>query len=291
MHPPLFTGVCTALVTPFDHDQVDFKALRALIERQLAVGVPALLACGTTGESSTLDEQEWQQVLACTVEAAQGRALVIAGTGTNNLRHTVQRAQAARQLGADAQLVVTPYYNKTTQVGLIDYYTRVAEAADLPMILYNVPARTGMRLLPQTAARLAEHPRIAGIKEAGDTLNTIATLRQLTDLPVYCGSDAWMAPAVQLGAVGVISVLSNLLPEAVMQLFEAAAKGCAGTANARQRALLPLIEALFSETSPAPIKAALAISGCCRDEVRSPLVRVQPETQARLRALLTEVQP
>lgn len=291
-HKPLFTGVCTALVTPFDsEDRVDYAALRALIARQITCGVPALLACGTTGESSTLTEDEWRQVLACAIDAARGCALVIAGTGTNCLRHTVARARTARLLGADAQLVVTPYYNKTTQAGLVDYYARVAEAADLPMLLYNVPARTGLNLLPETAARLAEIPRVVGVKEAGGSLNQIAALVEQTRLPVYCGSDEWTAPALRLGAVGVISVLSNLLPEAMMQLFAAAQKGCFGAASARQLALRPLIEALFCETSPAPIKAALALEGLCGDAVRSPLVRVQPETRARLQALLAEARP
>ena len=292
MHAPLFTGVCTALPTPFREGGVDTAALAGMVRRQIAAGIPALLACGTTGEASTLEEAEWAQALQCVLEASRGQALVIAGTGTNNLRHTAARAQTAAHLGADAQLVVTPYYNKTTQRGLVDYYFRVAEASELPILLYNVPGRTGMHLLPDTAARLAEHPRIIGIKEAGGSLNQMADLLALHSLPVYCGSDAINAPALRLGAAGVISVLSNLLPGKVARLCRYAQAGRFREADALQAGMQPLTAALFSETSPAPLKAALALQGCCRVDVRSPLVTVQPETLERLRALLpTEENP
>jgi len=289
LQKPLFTGVCTALVTPFCGEGIDLPALRRLIERQLRAGVPALLACGTTGEASTLRLEEWRRALGCAVETAAGKALVIAGTGTNSLTETLARGREAAALGADAQLVVTPYYNKTTQAGLIDYFTRVADAARIPVILYNVPGRTGLNMRPETAARLAGHPRIAGIKEAGGNLNQLAALLRLTDLPVYCGSDSLNAPALQLGAAGVISVLSNLTPEALVRLCAAETAGCYGTANASQRKMEPLIDALFSEISPAPVKAALGLWGLCGAEVRSPLVPVQPETLDRLRQLLLPI--
>lgn len=283
---PLFTGVCTALITPFRQGKIDFAALDRLIDMQLEAGIPALLPCGTTGEASTLSEAEWRRVIEHTVDKAHGRACVIAGTGSNNLALTTARARMALSLGADAQLVVTPYYNKTTQEGLIDYYTRVADACALPLLLYNVPARTGLNMLPDTAARLAAHPHMIGIKEAGNNLNQLAALLRRCPLPVYCGSDELTVPALQLGACGVISVLSNLYPQAVMQLCAAVEKNCTQTANARQEALAPLIDALFAETSPAPVKAALALLGICSDEVRSPLVTVQPRTLSRLRELL-----
>ncbi len=285
---PLFTGVCTALITPFCQGKIDFDALNRLIDIQLDAGVQALLPCGTTGEASTLSEAEWRRVIEHTVLRAGGRALVIAGTGSNNLALTVARARMALSLGAGAQLVVTPYYNKTTQEGLIDYYTRVADTTALPLLLYNVPARTGLNMLPDTVMRLAAHPHIAGIKEAGNNLNQLAVLVRRCPLPVYCGSDELNAPALRLGARGVISVLSNLWPQAVVQLYEAVEKGCLRTADARQEALTPLISALFCETSPAPVKAALSLCGICSDEVRSPLVTVRPQTLSLLRELLAK---
>ena len=281
---PLFTGVCTALVTPFRQGKVDEGALRRLIRRQLEAGVPALAVCGTTGESSTLQDDEWERVLACSLETAGGDAVIIAGTGTNDLRHTLHRAHRAAALGADAQLVVTPYYNKTTQQGLIQYYSRLAGYTALPILMYNVPGRTGLNMLPETAARLAEHPQIIGIKEAGGNLNQLAALTQICDLPVYCGSDELNAPSLRLGAQGVISVVSNLIPAEMARLC--GAPGAA--ANAMQRRWMPLIKALFAETNPAPVKAALHLMGLCSDEVRLPLVRVQPETLRRLRSLLPE---
>ena len=279
---PLFTGVCTALITPFTQGRVDEDALRRLIRRQLDAGIPALTICGTTGESSTLRDDEWELTLRCAIEEARGKAAIIAGTGTNDLRRTITRARLAEKLQADAQLVVTPYYNKTTQAGLIAYYTRLASYSDLPMILYNVPGRTGLNMLPGTAARLAANSHIIGIKEASGNLGQMAELIRASDLPVYCGSDELNAPALQRGAQGMISVLSNLFPNEALRLFSAPKH----TANAMQQAFTPLIKALFSETNPAPVKAALSLMGLCSDEVRLPLVRVQPETLERLRRLL-----
>lgn len=284
----IFTGVCTALVTPFGRDGVDIPALRRLIRRQLNAGVPALLACGTTGEASTLTEDEWEQTLRCTVSMAHGRAAILAGTGTNDLRRTLERARLARALGADAQLVVTPYYNQTTQAGLIDYFTRVAEGSELPVIVYNVPGRTGLNLLPETAARLAEHPQIMGIKEAAGDLNQLADMVLGCRVPVYCGTDRLNAAALRLGAAGMISVLSNLLPEEEQRVYTDMAEGRAQAAFARQQALQPVIRALFAETSPAPVKAALALLGLCADTVRSPLVPVQPDTLEALRSCLLQ---
>lgn len=288
MNPPLFSGVCTALPTPFDQGRVDGPALRRLIERQIDAGVSALLACGTTGESSTLSPEEWEYAVKLTVDTSRGRALVIAGTGTNDLRRTLRRASLAEALGADAQLAVTPYYNKTTQDGLVDYYTQVAEGSRLPLILYNVPGRTGLNMTPATVARLAGHPRIAGIKEAAGDLNQLAALLQVASMPVYCGSDSLNAAALRLGAAGVISVLSNVTPREAVALCADIRRDCAATAFARQQALTPLIEALFAEVSPAPLKAALAMLGLCGEEVRSPLIQVSSRTRERLRALLPQ---
>ena len=284
MKEPLFTGVCTALATPFRKGQIDEGALRGLIRRQIAAGVRALVACGTTGEASTLTDAEWERVLRVTLETARDHAIVLAGTGTNDLRRTLERARTAAALGAHAQLVVTPYYNKTTQRGLVDYYTRVADGSGLPVMLYNVPGRTGLNLLPETAARLAVHPLMIGVKEASGNLNQMAELLRLRCLPVYCGSDEMNAPALRLGAAGVISVAANLLPEEMRRLCAAGAT----EADALQQRMQPLIRALFLEVSPAPVKAALEIMGLCSAEVRSPLVPAEEATRQRLRALLPE---
>lgn len=285
---PVFTGVCTALVTPFTNDKVDLKALDALIERQIDAGVPALLTCGTTGEPSTLTIEEWTMVVRRTVERTKGRAKVIAGTGSNNLPHTLEKAHIARDLGADAQLCVTPYYNKTTQDGLIAFFSRIADAGDLPIILYNVPARTGLSMRPDTVERLSHHENIVGIKEAAGSLNSVAEILRICSLPLYCGNDELNAPALRLGACGLISVLSNVCPEEVVRLYKEILSGNQKTAEARQLSLTPLISALFCETSPVPVKTALAMCGWCRDEVRLPLIRMREENKHILKAALSE---
>jgi len=285
---PVFTGVCTALVTPFTNDKVDLKALDALIDRQIDAGVSALLACGTTGEPSTLTDEEWQLVVQCTVQRAAGRVKVIAGTGSNNLPHTLKKAQLAKELGADAQLCVTPYYNKTTQEGLVAFFSRIADEAALPVIIYNVPARTGLTMQPQTVERLSHHPGIAGVKEAGGSLNVMADILRRCRLPLYCGNDEINATALRMGACGLISVLSNLLPGETVQMYKETQSGNHQTAEARQLALTPLISALFCETSPVPIKQALAFLQLCSAEIRLPLVRMQPENMRILRAALME---
>ena len=284
----MFTGVCTALVTPFTNDKVDLKALDALIDRQIDAGVSALLACGTTGEPSTLTDQEWTLVVRRTIERAAGRVKVIVGTGSNNLAHTLEKARIAKDLGADAQLCVTPYYNKTTQDGLIAFFSRIADDSALPVILYNVPARTGLTMQPKTVEKLSHHENIAGIKEAGGSLNVMAELLRMCRLPLYCGNDELNATALRLGACGLISVLSNLIPAETVRLYNEVIAGNHQTAEARQLALTPLIAALFCEVSPVPAKAALAMMGLCNDDVRLPLVCMQSENKRILKAALKE---
>ena len=285
---PVFTGVCTALVTPFTNDKVDLKALDVLIERQIEAGVPALLLCGTTGEPSTLSDTEWTLVLRHAVERINGRAVVIAGTGSNNLLHTLEKARIAKDLGADAQLCVTPYYNKTTQAGLVAFFTRIADSADLPVILYNVPSRTGLNMLPETVERLSHHANIAGIKEAGGSLSAMAELMRLCRLPLYCGNDEISVSALRLGASGLISVLSNLVPDEVVKLHRDVVLGNIQAAEARHGALKKLTDALFIETSPAPVKEALALCGLCQADVRLPLVRMQTENLHILKTAMQE---
>lgn len=284
----MFTGVCTALVTPFTKDKVDLKALDVLIERQIEAGVPALLLCGTTGEPSTLSDQEWTLILRHAIERINGRAVVIAGTGSNNLTHTLEKAHIAKELGADAQLCVTPYYNKTTQAGLIAFFSRIADETDLPVILYNVPARTGLNMLPETVEKLSHHPNILGIKEAGGTLSAMAEIMRLCRLPLYCGNDEFNASALRLGAVGLISVLSNLIPGEIVRLYKEIIHGNIASAEARQLHLKKLTEALFIETNPVPVKQALALCGLCQADVRLPLVRMQTENLRILQAAMQE---
>ena len=284
----MFTGVCTALVTPFTNDKVDLKALDALIDRQIDAGVPALLACGTTGEPSTLTDAEWTLVVRRVIERANGRACVIAGTGSNHLLHTLEKARIARDLGADAQLCVTPYYNKTTQPGLISFFSRIADSTDLPIILYNVPGRTGLNMQPDTIETLSHHPNIVGIKEAGGSLNAMADIMRACRLPLYCGNDECNVSALRLGASGLISVLSNLLPRETVQLFKEVSQGLIQTAEARQKSLQRLIQALFIEVSPVPVKQALACLSLMQPDVRLPLVRMQAEHLRILQAAMQE---
>lgn len=286
---PVFTGVCTALVTPFTNDKVDLKALDALIERQIEAGVSALLACGTTGEPSTLSNEEWMLVVQRVIARTAGRVKVIAGTGSNNLSHTLEKARIAKTLGADAQLCVTPYYNKTTQEGLVAFFSRIADDSALPVILYNVPARTGLTMLPSTVERLSHHENIVGVKEAGGSLNVMSDILRLCRLPLYCGNDEINAPALRLGACGLVSVLSNLLPRETVQLYREVQSGNHQTAEARQLTLSPLISALFCETSPVPVKHALSLCSLCSDEVRLPLVRMQSKNAHILMAAMKEM--
>lgn len=284
----MFTGVCTALVTPFTNDKVDLKALDVLIERQIEAGVPALLICGTTGESSTLSDEEWARVTAHAVRRAASRALIIAGTGSNDPVRTVKKARIAKDLGANAQLCVTPYYNKTTQQGLVDFFTRIADQSDLPVILYNVPGRTGLNMQPGTVEKLSHHPRIAGIKEAGGSLNAMAEILHSCNLPLYCGNDELNEPALQLGAAGLISVLANILPKETVLLHSEVSRGLIKTARERQHHLKKLIDALFIEVNPVPVKEALAMMGLISPMVRSPLVRMQTENLRILQNALSE---
>ena len=285
---PVFTGVCTALVTPFTNDKVDLKALDALIDRQIEAGVPALLACGTTGEPSALTDEEWTQVLQRVISRANGRAKVIAGTGSNNLSHTLKKARIAVQLGADAQLCVTPYYNKTTQQGLCEFFTRIADDSSLPVILYNVPGRTGFSMQSQTVEKLSHHPNIVGIKEAGGNLGIMAEILRCCHLPLYCGNDELNDAALQLGAAGLISVLSNLVPDEVVKLQRDIVLGRVKSARARQMQLKGLIDALFIEVSPIPVKEALAQLGLIQPTLRLPLVRMQAENLRILQAAMQE---
>jgi 4-hydroxy-tetrahydrodipicolinate synthase len=287
-------GCATALVTPFKRDgAVDEEALRRLIERQIVGGVRLLVPCGTTGESATMTEEEDQRVIAITVEVARGRARVIAGTGSNSTVDAIRYSQAARSLGVDGVMLVAPYYNKPTQEGLYAHFRAVAEAVqDLPVIIYNVPGRTGCNIAAQTTLRLArEVPNIVGIKEAsGDFAQIMTILRERPNgFRVFSGDDSLALPLIALGADGLISVVSNEVPDLTSRMIDMALAGDWAAARQLHYRLLPLMEANFMESSPGPVKAALAMMGLIEERYRLPLVPVQEKTKARLREILTEL--
>ena len=292
MSKALFTGAATALVTPFKGDGIDVPALDRLIERQLEAGIQALFPVGTTGEPATLSVEEWELVIRRTVEICHGRIPVIAGTGGNNTRDVIDRAVRAKALGADAQLCVTPYYNKTTQEGLFAHYRAIAEATSLPIIVYSVPSRTGMSVAVDTCARLSQLDQIVGLKEAGGDVGRAIDIRAACGdaLPIYCGSDEITVPMLSVGASGVVSVLSNALPEAVVGMTNAWFAGDTAAAAAMQLKYQPLIRLLFRQVSPIPIKAALAAIGLCENSLRLPLLALDEAEQAPLLAELRRLE-
>jgi 4-hydroxy-tetrahydrodipicolinate synthase len=282
----------TALVTPFRGGRVDDAALRALIEEQIAAGIDGLVPVGTTGEAPTLEPEEAAHVVRLTVEAARKRVPVIAGVGSNSTAHTVANARAAREAGADALLVVTPYYNKPTQEGLYRHFRAVAEATPLPIVLYNIPGRSVIDLSVDTLERLArDEPRVAAIKEAsGQVQRTQEIVRRLGDrLSVLSGEDALNLALYSVGARGCISVTSNLVPKLVAEAWDAAEKGDFARARAAHLRTVPLTDALFLEPSPQPVKAALAMLGRIDGEIRLPLVPCTEATREKLRAALGEL--
>lgn len=288
MKEPLFRGAATAIVTPFQDNRLDFAAFDRILEQQLAAEIDAIIVCGTTGEASTLTTEEKATLWRHCAEYLGGRAKMIAGVGTNNTQASVALARIARDCGADGLLAVTPYYNKCSQEGLAQHYEALADATELPLITYNVPSRTGVDLKPETCIRLMRHANINGIKEAGGSITRMAKLRQLCgeSFYVWSGNDDQIAAMMALGASGVISVLSNVRPHMVKALTDACLCGDFKTAAKLQIDYLPLIEALFSDVNPIPVKAALAALGICREEVRLPLCPVAAETRTRLHAAL-----
>ena len=288
MKRPLFTGCAAALATPFADGAIDFTAFGRLIDMQLAAGTDALVVCGTTGEPSTLTQGEKDALLVFALKRADGRVPVIAGTGANCTRIAAEQSRRAEQLGADALLAVTPYYNKATQQGLIEHFAAIADAVSLPVILYNVPSRTGVNLLPETAARLIEHENLRGIKEASGDISQFAELARLCGgrAALYAGNDDQALPMLSLGAQGVISASANAVPQQMKGIVSAWLQGDCETARAIQLSLLPLIHLLFSEVNPIPVKAALQLMGVCRAEVRLPLTRLSEEKWSELRAAL-----
>ena len=277
MKNTVFQGIATALVTPMTATGVDYNALARLIDFQLEEGIHALVAVGTTGESATLTPEERKEVIRFTVQRVNGRVPVIAGTGTNNTAHVLDFTKAACDDGADAALVVTPYYNKATQSGLLAHFTAVADASEKPVILYNVPSRTGCNLLPDTVAKLSQHEKIVAIKEAsGDMSQVVEIFAKCGDkLDVYSGEDALIVPMMSMGGAGCISVLSNVVPGLTAKMANLALAGDFASAAALQCKLLPLVRCLFSQVNPIPVKAAISTMGFGQEHIRLPLTPME----------------
>ena len=287
----IFRGAATALITPLTEKGVDYEAFGKLIDWQLEQGIDALVICGTTGEGSTLTDEEHRQVLKYAVDRVAGRVPMIAGTGSNDTAYAIDLTKFACEIGYDAMLVVTPYYNKTTQKGLVAMFTAIADASTKPLILYNVPSRTGVSIAPSTYAILAEHPMIAAIKEAnGDISKIVETVALVGDkLDIYSGNDDQIVPVMACGGQGVISVLSNVLPAETSLLCKKFFDGDIAGAMKMQVEYLDLINALFCEVNPIPVKAAMAAMGWCEDYLRLPLVPMEDDHKAHLLACMRQV--
>ncbi|MBQ9736674.1 MAG: 4-hydroxy-tetrahydrodipicolinate synthase [Clostridia bacterium] len=280
----VFKGAATALITPLTEAGIDYDAFGRLIDWQISEGINGLVVCGTTGEASTLTDDEHRDAIAFAAKRAAGKVPVIAGTGSNDLDYALDLTRCACEAGADAILSVTPYYNKATQKGLYQMYARIADASTVPVILYNVPSRTGVNIEPKTYEALAEHENIVGIKEANGNISkiveTMARVRGKLDL--YSGNDDQIVPLMALGGVGVISVLSNLMPRETVELCNRFLRGDVAGAADLQCRYHRLIDALFSEVNPIPVKAAMAAMGYCEDYLRMPLTPMEDATRANL---------
>lgn len=291
MRTPVFTGCCTALVTPFhESGEIDYDSFAKLLEYQISAGVDAVCVCGTTGESSTLSPLEQESLIRFCVEHADQRVKVIAGTGSNNTSLAKEKAQTADHAGADALLIVTPYYNKTTQTGLIKHYQAIASVTERPIILYNVPSRTGLSFSAETYAELSNVPNIVGTKEASGNLSLFLHSREKcpSDFCFWSGNDDQVVPLMAMGAKGVISAASNIIPEVMTELTHLCLCSQYETAAKLQIENIGLIDALFSEVNPIPVKAAMHLFGMCSDYVRPPLFPISQNKLTALRSTLSK---
>ena len=289
--PLVFQGTATAIVTPFRNGEIDFISFGKLLDRQTDVGIDAIVVCGTTGEAATLTACERLRLIEFAVRRSGSKVPIIAGTGSNSTNLAVEMTREAVEAGCDAVLVVTPYYNKATQKGLVKHYEKIADTSEVPVIIYNVPTRTGVNVEPETYAELAKHPNINAVKESGTNLVKIQeTIRVCGDsLTLYSGNDNQILPLLALGSMGVISVLSNLLPDRVKKITSSYFTGDTKTALAEQLKLLPLMEGIFSEVNPIPIKYLLSEHGLCKNEVRLPLTEIDPVHASMLDKLMSEL--
>ena len=288
MKKTVFEGAATAIITPLTESGIDYESFGRLIDWQIAAGIDAIVACGTTGEGSTLTDEEHKAAIRFCVEKVAGRVPVIAGTGSNDIAYAEALTKYACQAGADAMLVVSPYYNKATQGGLQVSFERLADISDKPLILYNVPSRTGCNILPATVARLAEHENIVAIKEASGNISQVAEIAALCGdkMDIYSGNDDQIVPVMSLGGKGVISVLSNLLPAETSALCHKYLSGNVAGSLEMQLAYLPLINALFSEVNPIPVKAAMAAMGYGENYLRLPLTPMEKAHEEVLMSLM-----
>lgn len=286
----VFKGVATALITPLNENGIDYENFGKVIDWQIESGINALVICGTTGEGSTLSDAEHCAALEFAIERAAGRVPMIAGTGSNDTAYAISLTKHACELGYDAMLLVTPYYNKATQKGLIKSFTAIADESTKPCLLYNVPSRTGVNIEPETYGVLAEHPMICGIKEAnGNISNIVKTMSIVGDkLDLYSGNDDQIIPLLSVGGSGVISVLSNIMPKETVEMCDKYFAGDIKGALDMQLKYLPLINALFCEVNPIPVKAAMAAMGYCEDYVRLPLTNMEDAHKENLLKLMRE---
>ena len=289
MKRPVFTGLCTALVTPFRDDHVNYEMLERLIERQIHAGADAIVLAGTTGESPTLTNEEKLEIFRVGVKCARGRCKIIAGTGSNSTKTAIEQSREAEQTGVDGLLVVTPYYNKATQPGLLMHYTAICEAVRLPVIAYNVPSRTGVDIAVDTCRELAMIPNLTGIKEASGDISKIGRILSQTELPVWSGNDDQTVPVMALGGAGVISVASNVIPEKMHALTASALRGDYPGAAALQHQYQKLMDLLFCQVNPIPVKAAMGMIGLDCGLCRLPLDDLSVENEQKLQVCLDEL--
>ena len=286
----IFKGTATALITPFTESGVDFESLNKLLDQQVAGGVDALVILGTTGEPATMSLEEKKSVIEFTVKKLKGKLPIIVGTGANSTKAAIEMSVLAEKMGADALLVVTPYYNKATQKGLVAHYTAIADAVNLPIICYNVPGRTGVNLLPATFAEIAEHKNIAAIKEASGNMEQIEEAIRLSrgKADVYSGDDGITVPVMAMGGIGVISVVSNVAPKFTSDMTSAMLAGDIAKAADMQLKMLPFVKAMFSEVNPIPVKKAAELRGLCNGILRLPLTEMTEENTKKLAELLPD---
>ena len=287
----MFEGVSTALVTPFRNGEIDEPALRELVEFQIATGIDGLVPCGSTGESATMSHAEHQRVVEIVVGTARGRVPVVPGTGSNNTREAIELTRHAKEAGADGALLISPYYNKPTQDGIVAHYAEIARETDFPLVVYNIPGRTASNMLPATVARLADIEQVVGVKEACGDLVQISEVvaRCPDDFSVLSGDDALTLPILAVGGHGVISTSANVAPAEMIEMVSAFRAGDLPRAREIHLRLLPLFDVLFCETNPIPVKAAVAEMGRIGDEIRLPLTEITQPNRERLKVVLKEL--
>lgn len=284
----IFEGCGTAIATPFTDDGINFEEFKKILENQIANGIDGIVVCGTTGESSTMTKEERKEIIKYTVDVVGGRTKVIAGTGSNNTKEIIEMSKYAESAGVDGVLVVTPYYNKTTQSGLVKHYTEIANAITIPVILYNVPSRTGVNILPETCLELSKIENIVAIKEASGNISQVAKIASLCqdNLTIYSGNDDQIIPVLSLGGKGVISVLSNVMPKYAHEMVRKYLDGQVAEACKMQLDVIDLIDSLFSEVNPIPVKYVLNLMGYNYGKPRLPLIELSDENKEKMKKVM-----